>query len=68
MGEDIQDRFNFNGATPEQIQAMETLRSKFKEIAIIIEEFPGHPRLKALAYTKLEEAQMWANKGITHLK
>lgn len=46
-----------------QIQ-LDRLRSRFKDAARDVAGFDMDPRCQALVMTKLEEALMWASKGI----
>ena len=48
----------------EQIEKIDKLRIKFSDLYDALEELTPS-RETSLAITKLEEAQMWANKGIS---
>lgn len=48
----------------EAIEAIETLRASFKETGRVLLETGSFGRERSLAITKLEEAAMWAVKGI----
>lgn len=68
MGEtteqDLQTRFTYHPPDSEQVSAFERIRREAHEIAhIILEEVPAG-RERSLAWTKLEEAVMWANAGV----
>jgi hypothetical protein len=49
------------GTQPDRYQA---IRDKAKDLAYLIELAVPESREKALAYTNLEQAVMWANAGI----
>lgn len=44
---------------------IDALKDKAEELAQIIDEPLGDPRARALALTNLEQAAMWAVKGVT---
>ena len=44
---------------------MASVRQAFKTLADAVDDSVPAGRYKALAFTALEEAAMWANKGIT---
>ena len=50
---------------PSQQAAIQLVRFAFSEIYKCMDEILFDSRETSLAYTKLEEAQMWAIKGIT---
>ena len=64
MGENLATRFTPRAPTDEQTLYIKILRETFKAAAENIAEIPMDPRCQALAVTKLEEASMWANKGM----
>lgn len=49
----------------EAARDLEHLKIDFKELWDSVESCPMDPRYKALVKTKLEEAHMFANKGIS---
>ena len=49
-----------NGQTVKYV----TIREKAKELASLIEEYCPDSRERSLAFTKTEEAVMWANASI----
>ena len=51
-----------------QQAAIQLLRFAFSEIYKCMDELLRDGRETSIAYTKLEEAQMWAIKGITRSK
>lgn len=52
--------------TEEQIETMQSFRDKFEDLHKEIEEKLPHSRGRSSCLTKLEEANFWLNKGITH--
>lgn len=57
--------FRYLKPSPDQLATMEQTRSGFEEIAKVVEANVPEGRYKALTLTKIEEAAMFANKGIT---
>lgn len=51
---------------PEQLAAMQVMRSVFENAALRIESAVPPGRYRSLANTALEEAAMWVTKAITH--
>lgn len=49
----------------EQIRCVENLRNHFASLLIAVEEYVPAGRDRAVVITKLEEAAMWSNKGIS---
>lgn len=45
---------------------MNEVRGSFESCAMYVERFVPEGRYRALAMTALEQASMWAIKGITH--
>lgn len=66
--EEIESRFGFHKATIEGPQAStlvhQGLRNMFREVAEDLDNLLDNTREKALAFTALEEASMWAHKAI----
>lgn len=62
--EDIDNRFMYHAPKPGQLEMYQDIRTLAKELALDINEFVPEGREKSLAFTKLEEAVMWANAGI----
>lgn len=54
--------------TEEQSEAIGTVRMNFQLLTSILEEVLPEGREKAIVRTKLEEAAMWSNKSISHVK
>ena len=61
----MNDRAKFTEVTKEQQDKIELIRSSFSNMYDVIDINCKDSRETSLAYTKLEEAQMWAIKGIT---
>jgi hypothetical protein len=57
--------FLYNKPTENQLQIMDRLREEFCSLETLVLSLPAS-RQRSLALTKLEEAAMWANKGVTH--
>ena len=62
--EEIENRFTYHAPKPGQPEIYQDIRTLAKELALDINEFVPEGREKSLAFTKLEEAVMWANAGI----
>lgn len=56
--------FEYQKPTPEHVQQIETVRAALKAAYDTVLETLPPSRERSLAITKLEEASMWANKGI----
>ena len=61
----MNDRAKFTEATKEQQDKIDLIRSSFSNMYDVIDINCKNNRETSLAITKLEEAQMWAIKGIT---
>lgn len=61
----MNDRAKFLEVTPEQQKSIEVVRSWFSKMYDVLDINCKGSRETSLAYTKLEEAQFWAIKGIT---
>ena len=61
----MNDRAKFTEVTKEQQDKIELIRSSFSNMYNVIDINCKNSRETSLAITKLEEAQMWAIKGIT---
>lgn len=61
----MNDRAKFTEATKEQQDKIDLIRSSFSNMYDVIDINCKNSRETSLAITKLEEAQMWAIKGIT---
>lgn len=62
--EQIEKSFVYHAPRPDQVPRYEALRSTAKALAEMIHQKVPDGREKSVALTKLEEAIMWANKGI----
>lgn len=62
---DLERRFTYHKPTEEKAAKFPIIRDKAKELAYILEDLCPNGREKSLALTKLEEAVMWANAGIS---
>lgn len=56
--------FEYQAPTQEQVQDISLVRETLKHAHDIIMQTVPASRERSLAITKLEEASMWANKGI----
>lgn len=61
----MNERAKYTEITKEQQDKIDLIRSSFSNIYDIIDHKCESSRETSLALTKLEEAQMWAIKGIT---
>lgn len=64
MPENPKHPFEYQRPTAEHVQQIETVRNALKAVHDTILETLPPSRERSLAITKLEEASMWANKGI----
>ena len=65
MDYDTIDRnFKYHAPKPGQPAVYQVIRDKAKELAVLIQVEVPEGREKSVAFTKLEEAVMWANAGI----
>ena len=64
----MNSRAEFIETDADQKDRMEKIRNKFSELYDIIDNLCRSSRETSLAYTKLEEAQFWAIKGISREK
>lgn len=55
----------YTDCNPGQQTAIQLVRFAFSEVYKCMDELLRDSRETSIAYTKLEEAQMWAIKGIT---
>ncbi len=62
--EELQTRFTYHPPKGDQPDRYGKLRSQGKRLALEIENGCPESREKSLAFTKLEEAVMWANASI----
>lgn len=61
----MNDRAKYTEVTKEQQDKIDLIRSSFSNMYDVIDINCKNSRETSLAITKLEEAQMWAIKGIT---
>ena len=61
---DIEKNFTYHAPKSGQPERYTKIRSKAKELAELLEAECPDSREKSLAFTKLEEAIMWANASI----
>ena len=61
----MNDKAKFNEINDSQKERIDEIRHKFSEIYDYIENYCKGSRETSLAFTKLEEAQFWAIKGIS---
>jgi len=62
--EKINNIFTYHAPKGDQTERYELIRNKAKEIYTLINDNCKDSREKSLAFTKIEEAVMWANAGI----
>lgn len=62
--EELQKRFTYHPPNSDQAQRCEDIRRNAYSLAGLIEALCPESREKSLAFTKLEEAVMWANASI----
>ena len=60
----VQASMTHHTPSPEDGEKIGMLRGDFQYVARAINQFVPDGRAKSIAYTKLEEALMWATKGI----
>lgn len=60
----LENNYRYHVPKQGQQEKYETIRSKAKELAHMIDELCPNSREKALAHTNLEQAVMWANASI----
>ena len=61
---DIENNFKYHAPKEDQPIKYEQIRTQAKAVAYWIEENCPEGRERSLAFTKLEEAVMWANASI----
>jgi hypothetical protein len=60
----LRHRFSYHKPKPGQPEKYQVIRSEALNLALTMEEFCPDTRELSLAFTKLEEAVMWANASI----
>ena len=66
--ENLNSRAQYHELSGDKEEIVKLLRWTFSEIYNCLDTLLDTNRESSLAYTKLEEAQMWAIKSITHNK
>lgn len=66
--ENFHPKTQYTNCNPGQQAAIQLIRFAFSEVYKCFDELLRENRETSIAYTKLEEAQMWAIKGITRSK
>lgn len=61
----IENNFSFHNISEDKVNYCNTIRSLAKHFASFINQVVPDSREKSLSITKLEEATMWANAGIS---
>ncbi len=61
---EIDVRFTFHPASPEQAKVYQTIRDNAKQLAYLLYSVVPDSRELSLALTSLEETVMWANAGV----
>ena len=64
MRYDIENVYKYHAPKSGQPEIYEQLRASIKVAAVLINELCPESRERSLAFTKLEEAVMWANASI----
>jgi hypothetical protein len=64
MNEELLIRFTYHPPKEDQPEKYAELRAKAYHLATVFGDLVPECREKELAFTKLEEAVMWANAGI----
>lgn len=62
--EKIENNFRYHPPKTNQPERYEAIRDHAKIFALLVDELCPDSREKSLAFTKLEEAVMWANASI----
>lgn len=62
--EEMEIRFTYHTPKEGQPAIYTKIRDKAKELAVLLNEVCPESREKALAFTELEDAVMWANAAI----
>lgn len=61
---DIEKNFTYHAPKGDQASRYQYIRDMAKEFAVLLDSACPDSREKGLAFTKLEEAVMWANASI----
>ena len=62
--EEIENRFTYHAPKADQPGRYEKIRAAGAQMAVIVRELCPMSREQSLAFTKIEEAIMWANAAI----
>lgn len=62
--ETIQDRVNYHAPSPSGVERHKSLSEGAAAFMRIVEETVPEGREKALAFTNIEQAKMWASAGV----
>lgn len=60
----IEETFKYHNPKGNQSEMYDSIRSKAKELAVLIDTTCPDSREKSIAMTKLQETTMWANASI----
>lgn len=60
----IRHNFTYHPPKDDQIEQYQRLRKEFCDLALMMDKVTSDSREKSLAFTKLEEANMWINAAI----
>lgn len=63
-GADISKKFTYSSPSQDGLKRHETLTAAFISLALIVDETVPDGRAKAVCMTHLEDAKMWASKGV----
>lgn len=64
MDQELERRFTYHTPKDGQPAKYERIRDEMKKVALLVLDLCPQSREQALAFTKLEEACMWANAAI----
>lgn len=62
--EEIQDRVRYHPPSPEGVTRHQTLAAEFSWLMSFVQQVCPDGRERALVFTKLEEAKMWASAAV----
>lgn len=64
---EILSRFGYHKGTETTMPIHRSVRSHFIQLATTLDDILPSGRAKSLAFTALEEAEMWANKAVAEM-
>ena len=64
---EIENKFDIHTVDSEQTLAIQQKNDLFKKLVATLDLILPNGREKSLVFAKLEEANMWATKSITHI-